>query len=585
MHTPLNAPLPSSPVAQPHHRTEPSILPEIFPVAVDVPIRADDQSQQWSTAVPTPINTILPAQSPLTQISQSLENMQGYRYQLCGVSSNADPWLLRHCKFDDYGFQKFFNVHFRNAGGVPTRQLIPAHFAVTQQDATSIENEAAQDQNLRAELATMVPLNHGQRLLRLFMKRVFPILPILSRSHLGLGKEQDIPEPHVLGRIPAHLLAAIYATAFSFAAEDDYLSLTAAHEKPPISKLWQFVHRLVIKDSPYPQLSILQAGILYIHRQIENSQRDVVAEAASIWSLMGMMVGVANSLGLNLECRLFGLPDYEKRIRRRLWWAIYNEDKWISLTFGRPPYIRSSEWDVSQLVNSDFMTPYAGSNPGSKVEDTFKSMTSLAVIAESVQEKLYSLRASQNLAEDISASVEIAKPLLQSLRTWRESLPMLTSGSSVREMSAGGPERLPSTIYHAYLVLLLYIWRALLRTTVRSSDPPQVIHIQDMSESATNIFRDFDWGFDYLPAIEVPANESLGENSTVVIELYEAAISCATSITDFMSSLDYAAYSQFWYSYRLLIAWRSAALVRVGRSGEIPDTASSHTTPTSGFGK
>jgi len=167
MHTPVNAPLPSSPVAQSHHRTEPLILPEIFPVAVDEPGRADNQSQQWSTAVPTPINTILPGQSPLTQISQSLENMQGYRYQLCGISSDADPWLLRHCKFDDYGFQKFYNVHFRNAGGVPTRELIPAHFAVTQQDAASIENKAAQDQNLRAELATMVPLNHGQRLLRL----------------------------------------------------------------------------------------------------------------------------------------------------------------------------------------------------------------------------------------------------------------------------------------------------------------------------------------------------------------------------------------------------------------------------------
>jgi hypothetical protein len=221
------------------------------------------------------------------------------------------------------------------------------------------------------------------------MNHVFPILPILSRTHLGLSREQDIPEPHVLGKIPAHLLAAIYATAFSFVLEDDYLSLTVAHEKPPVSKLWQFVHRLIVKHSPYPQLSILQAAILYIHRQIENSQSDVVAAAASTWSLMGMMVGVANSLGLNLECRLFGLPDYEKRIRRRLWWAIYNEDKWISLTFGRPPYIRSSEWDVSQLVDTDFMTPsYAGHNSGSKVEDTFKSMTSLAVIAESVQEKL-----------------------------------------------------------------------------------------------------------------------------------------------------------------------------------------------------
>ncbi|KAJ3539112.1 hypothetical protein NM208_g5620 [Fusarium decemcellulare] len=538
-HTPTAAPLPNSPVLQPHH----SILPKAFPVPVNEPI---SQTEQWSTAAPTPINTVIPTQSPLTQISQSLEDMQGHRYQLCGASSDADPWLLRHCKFDDYGFQRFFKVHFRNAGGVPTRELIPAHFVVTEQDAASIDNGVARDRDLRTELALLVPLNHGQRLLRLFMKRVFPILPILSRSHLGLSREQDIPEPHVLDKIPAHLLTAIYATAFAFASEDDYLSLTAAHEKPPISKLWQFVRRLIIEDDPSPQLSVLQAAILYIHRQIQDGQSDVVAETASTWSLMGMMVGLAHSLGLNLECRLFGLPNHEKRIRRRVWWALYNEDKWMSIMFGRPPYIRSSEWDVSKLDDADFVTLADPSPSSSMVRFTFQSACDLAVIAELVQDKLYSLRASQRLGEVISTSVEVAKPLLHSLNAWRESLSLPVND---RETAVGVPESLPSTIYHAYLVLLMYIWRALLRTTVRSSDPPQVIHIQDLSESATNLFRDFHWGFDYLPEMDVPVTEELRENSTVVGELYEAAISCATSIIDFVSGLDYKAFNQFWYSW------------------------------------
>lgn len=221
------------------------------------------------------------------------------------------------------------------------------------------------------------------------MKRVFPILPILSRTQLGIGRSQGIPEPQVLERIPAHLLAAIYGIAFSFALEDDYLSLAIAHEQAPIAQLWAMVHRVIMERNSPPRLSVLQAAILYAHRQMPDSQSNYVAEATSTWSLMGMMVGLAHSLGLNLECRRFGLPTHEKRIRRRVWWTLYNEDKWLSLLFGRPPYIHPSEWDVSKLDESDFVTIGAvDSAPDEAQSIFFQRAIDLAFIAESVQDKL-----------------------------------------------------------------------------------------------------------------------------------------------------------------------------------------------------
>lgn len=94
----------------------------------------------------------------------------------------------------------------------------------------------------------------------------------------------------------------------------------------------------------------------------------------------------------------------------------------------------------------------------------------------------------------------------------------------------------------------MYVWRALLRTTVRSSDPPQVIHIQDPSEDMNNWFRDFHWGFNYLPEMDTRIEEDLSEKNTIVGELYEAATACATSLIDFISGLNHSAFSQFWYS-------------------------------------
>lgn len=145
-------------------------MEETFPVSVGEPSRAIDHATPWNTEAPTPINTGYPGLNSLTQISQSLENIQGHYYQLFGSSSEADPWLLRHCKFDDYGFQKFFKVYFRNAGGVPTREKIPAHFVVYEKelyDDRAADAVEGQVQDPRAELASLVPLHHGQRLLRL----------------------------------------------------------------------------------------------------------------------------------------------------------------------------------------------------------------------------------------------------------------------------------------------------------------------------------------------------------------------------------------------------------------------------------
>ncbi|KAI9148430.1 riboflavin transporter MCH5 [Paramyrothecium foliicola] len=447
--------------------------------------------------------------------------------------------------FDEYGFQKFFKIDFRNAGGVPTRDKIPAHFAVREHN---VETSNVQDGHGWAELASLVPLSHGGRLLRLFMQRVFPLLPILSRSHLGICQDQDIAGPLVLEKIPPVLLAAVYATALPFASEDELLSLTAVYEEPPTSKLWNFVHELIICNMHTPRLAALQAAILYVHRTAHDGKGDTNADTTSTWCMMGIMVGLAHSLGLNLECRMFGLPPQEKRLRRRVWWALYNEDKWMSIMFGRPPYIHSAEWDVAELDELDFVSTPSCNSWSNEVGSVFRSATSLAIIAQSVQESLYSLRACQRLAEDITASVEVAKPLLHSLGAWRESLNIPGNGVLLHETMAAVQKSLPATIYHAYLVLLVLVWRALLRTTVRSCEPPQVIDLQDLLDPTASLFRDLDWGFNYLPEVDIRA-ENPTEKNTIAEELYEASMSCATSILDFNASLDYSTLSQFWYSY------------------------------------
>lgn len=98
---------------------------------------------------------------------------------------------------------------------------------------------------------------------------------------------------------------------------------------------------------------------------------------------MGSVVGLAYNLGLHLECKMMGIPTKEKRLRRRLWWAVFVEDKFMSLLMGRPPYIRKDEWDVGKLDQPDFY-PYSAEQTSS----AFQDIASLALTADFLQESL-----------------------------------------------------------------------------------------------------------------------------------------------------------------------------------------------------
>lgn len=106
-----------------------------------------------------------------TQFSQTLEGMQGFSAQVFGASSESDPWLLRHCKFDDLGTISFQSSQFRNAGGVPFAHKIPVHYLVepnelyqcAKDETKTVHKQIAS----REELNRIIPPECGQRLVGL----------------------------------------------------------------------------------------------------------------------------------------------------------------------------------------------------------------------------------------------------------------------------------------------------------------------------------------------------------------------------------------------------------------------------------
>lgn len=86
-----------------------------------------------------------------------------------------------------------------------------------------------------------------------------------------------------------------------------------------------------------------------------------------------------------------------------------------------------------------------------------------------------SLRACQRLGEDLAQSISTAKPLFDRLNDWRSSISAPEPFDD--NIVEAGPY--PTATYFAYLTLVTYAWRALLRLSVRSSPPPKIIDVED----------------------------------------------------------------------------------------------------------
>lgn len=124
-----------------------------------------------ATALNTPSSSSYHTTSRVsTQLSQTMDNIDGHSILLLGASSESDPWLLRHCHFDQLGLRSVHKMYFRNAGGCPTSDLIPVHFIVSDNKYLNhplmpLYNSIGHD--ARLQLNQLVLPSYGVRLIKL----------------------------------------------------------------------------------------------------------------------------------------------------------------------------------------------------------------------------------------------------------------------------------------------------------------------------------------------------------------------------------------------------------------------------------
>ncbi len=254
---------------------------------------------------------------------------------LLGDTSESDPYLLRHpCFFETTDaarneakitYRRIRNGPDWKPGDHDLADGRPLMFMLvdrTLHDSTEPRIQAAGElERARQTVENMCPSGPGdvgERLVRLHFRYIYPYFPILSHTCFFGGPESLAA---TVQSLPLSLKAALYASAIPFIHYDDVLATKLAHSPPSANELYRVAWLAISNEVHVPHVGTLQACLLLLQRVDEDR---FVMDTGLKWCLMAWTVSLAQMLGLSTDCSAWqDVHDWEKRLRRRLWWAVY----------------------------------------------------------------------------------------------------------------------------------------------------------------------------------------------------------------------------------------------------------------------
>lgn len=433
---------------------------------------------------------------------------------LLGDTGESDPYLVQHSALlVDAGAQdsdskiSYLKVRHRRPPSDDTafaedddRPLI---FMFIDHSLHARYEPRVDDESLRRahkDLDQMCNLEVGTRLVKLFFKYVYPYWPILSRSKM-LASDSTLST--TVASLPLSLRAALYATGLPFMIYDDVLATKLDLSTLSAGHLYRICWLAITDEIHHPHLSTLQACLLLLQRA--NDDRYVM-DSPFRWSLLAWTVSLAQSLGLSTDCsHWLDLPAWEKRLRRRLWWAVYVMDKWSFPSAGLATHIKREDFDVLPLTAKDFVsaelmgadasprdttTGADGGGGGGEtdiLEDShFYHLVELSCILSDVLDSFFTIRASNSTRCHFSRTIELARPLRTQLQRWKESFDQFIARRRPSD-SRRAPSRLDGNVSLglAYPIAVMILFRAILRPLQSSTSvTPEDFQIREDGRAA-----------------------------------------------------------------------------------------------------
>ncbi|KAL7942755.1 fungal-specific transcription factor domain-containing protein [Trichoderma barbatum] len=357
--------------------------------------------------------------------------------QFIGNTGEFEPCLFGHYLRDTSGRLRFKKLTLQS---VHLRGL-PAHFMLTSQSLYSQSREEAglaskiDETTFREQLESLVPIDIGERLIRLYEHFIAPQYPIFST--------QSRPSPT---SSPTYLLAAIYAIAQPFMDFDDVLTLDLAYDPLPYSALLQISLKALEFEVYGPTLPAVQTLILLLARP---TAHHLISDSSFRCKLLGMLISAAHTLGFHMDPVEWSIPRWQVTQRRRISFMIFKMDTWMASSLGRPPMLNEDNWLVTSLSSED---GYGTCMVEADWRD-FLQHAQLVPILRRVLSELHSLRAVSQLSSNLQQTLVISRSIREELLSWYNNV--------AKSPIDNAPECVINVLGYHYTYINIY--RALLR--------------------------------------------------------------------------------------------------------------------------
>ncbi|KAK7178689.1 fungal specific transcription factor domain-containing protein [Paraphaeosphaeria sporulosa] len=187
----------------------------------------------------------------------------------------------------------------------------------------------------------------ARQLWEVYKDRVEPLVKVLHIPTFEQTFDDALAHPEKVGKGLESLLFAIYFGAVTSTSTDKCLQ-NWSENRSSLSRRYRFALEQALARANFlygDEIVIPQALVIYL-LLLRRSD-----DAKKIWTLTGLVVRIAQTLGLHRDASHFGLATFETEMRRRLWWQIYILDARSSEDHGCDPAIIEAQFDAQMPLN------------------------------------------------------------------------------------------------------------------------------------------------------------------------------------------------------------------------------------------
>ncbi|KAK3847767.1 MAG: fungal-specific transcription factor domain-containing protein, partial [Linnemannia gamsii] len=284
---------------------------------------------------------------------------------------NAISDNLNNLSLDDGGFIRYLG----NSSGIDIlqrTQLLTNGYMMTPMRMKEHRDWLFQKEAMISQMEGEMPLpprDLADHLIDTYFSYVHSNMPVLHKpTFMRLYRS---PDP--FKRPPGVLLNAMFAIASRFSTHPEIVG----HDPEAFGdEYFDRAKRLVDFEYELPRQSSIQALLLMVIYRFTSAK-----SGGRVWVMLGMATRMAQDLGMHRNSARWHLPPLETEIRKRLWWACYVMDRWVSACLGRPVAIDDNDCDVSfpSVVEQDWADPDCDAASVAEESVKLKEESSLAL--------------------------------------------------------------------------------------------------------------------------------------------------------------------------------------------------------------